>query len=363
MRVVAFQNYEELVSIKQSLKTNPKLAINRITAWQSRQVLPPSISSTLNLISSENILDKSMAIVIFVNSTIDQLQSKSYAQSIASLASTINLPLWLVDLRHAATHNQLPTLKILDAACDCALDWLICNFWDLQSEPEPLVEVNFHEYLTRYKSLRIKEIKNDLNHDFSTCKLIPRSRILEFINNLLSFSSFTKKSTKSTPSSTQLKLWNPLFTWISRYIKEFTDLLFTRMCEIELFENCWLRYFMKMVSIKCFLNAFSLIPNQFIDDGIKDYINRIGASIFLKFKNNVDDSDCQVDIDVTESRILHVHSLLKKVHATGKWSNGDYCDAIGDSSDLNLDWIDLGRQDQEEQEIIKQPSKKIKLLR
>jgi ribosomal biogenesis protein LAS1 len=53
------------------------------------------------------------AIIRFVNGLVDPLQLGVYARSIASIANQIGLPAWLVELRHAATHEDLPSLELL----------------------------------------------------------------------------------------------------------------------------------------------------------------------------------------------------------------------------------------------------------
>jgi ribosomal biogenesis protein LAS1 len=63
------------------------------------------------------------AIIRMVNGLVDPLQIGAYARSIASIAIQLGLPLWLVELRHAATHEDLPSLELLrDAARDVSLD-------------------------------------------------------------------------------------------------------------------------------------------------------------------------------------------------------------------------------------------------
>lgn len=42
------------------------------------------------------------------------------------------LPRVLVDLRHEATHNELPSLPLLRAAADAALAWLHATYWEPQ---------------------------------------------------------------------------------------------------------------------------------------------------------------------------------------------------------------------------------------
>jgi ribosomal biogenesis protein LAS1 len=52
-----------------------------------------------------------------VNGLVDPLQAGAYARPIASIAAQLGLPPRLVELRHAATHEDLPSLELLrDAA-------------------------------------------------------------------------------------------------------------------------------------------------------------------------------------------------------------------------------------------------------
>lgn len=56
------------------------------------------------------------AVIRLVNGLVDPLQLGVYARSIASIAAQLGLPLWLVELRHAATHEDLPSLEVLREA-------------------------------------------------------------------------------------------------------------------------------------------------------------------------------------------------------------------------------------------------------
>ena len=47
---------------------------------------------------------------------VDPLQLGAYARSIASIATQLGLPPWLVELRHAATHEDLPSIELLRQA-------------------------------------------------------------------------------------------------------------------------------------------------------------------------------------------------------------------------------------------------------
>jgi len=58
----------------------------------------------------------STAIIRLVNGLVDPLQSGVYARSITSIAAQLGLPGWLVEVRHAATHEELPSLEVLREA-------------------------------------------------------------------------------------------------------------------------------------------------------------------------------------------------------------------------------------------------------
>ena len=58
----------------------------------------------------------SMAIVRFVNGVVDEQQTGMFAESVATLAARIGLPVWLVEIRHAATHQECPTNETLRMA-------------------------------------------------------------------------------------------------------------------------------------------------------------------------------------------------------------------------------------------------------
>ena len=88
------------------------------------------------------------AVIRLVNGLVDPLQLGAYARSIHSIAQQLGLPAWLVELRHAATHEDLPSLELLrdaarevgspliathqrDLICSCpqAMAWLLSNYF------------------------------------------------------------------------------------------------------------------------------------------------------------------------------------------------------------------------------------------
>lgn len=93
--------------------------------------LPHALESTLSILTARLIDTSAMqqntswlslrqnyaaAIIRMVNGLVDPLQAGAYARSIASIAAQLGLPSWLVELRHAATHEDLPSLELLREA-------------------------------------------------------------------------------------------------------------------------------------------------------------------------------------------------------------------------------------------------------
>jgi hypothetical protein len=157
-------SWDEWEDVRQSLfilGTDQSRAsgIRRIRVWQSRCKIPHSIEATAALFeiglarerslkldggshtvsvgglfrSEEELrLMYSMALLRLVNGVVDSFQQKKFASPVSDLAEKLALPRVLVDVRHAATHNQLPTLATLLHAAELGLSWLRVNYWDEQ---------------------------------------------------------------------------------------------------------------------------------------------------------------------------------------------------------------------------------------
>ena len=102
---------------------------DQLAAWKAITTLPHALESTLALLSvvihdhSHSRLSNlslrqsyATAVIRLVNGLVDPLQLGLYARSIASIARQLGLPPWLVELRHAATHEELPSLSLLREA-------------------------------------------------------------------------------------------------------------------------------------------------------------------------------------------------------------------------------------------------------
>lgn len=103
--------------------------MRQISAWKAITAIPHALESTLALLviavqDSQGapipaILFRqsyATAILRLVNGLVDPLQVGTYARSITSIAQQLGFPSWLVELRHAATHEDLPSLDLLREA-------------------------------------------------------------------------------------------------------------------------------------------------------------------------------------------------------------------------------------------------------
>ena len=109
--------------------------LGQLAAWRVSTGLPHALESTW-LILSTVLADSAAAhsggpssfvhlrqayalsIVRLVNGLVDPLQQGAYARPIAAIAAQIGLPGWLVEMRHAATHEDLPSLETLREAAN-----------------------------------------------------------------------------------------------------------------------------------------------------------------------------------------------------------------------------------------------------
>jgi ribosomal biogenesis protein LAS1 len=121
-------------------------ALERVAVWKTRiSVIPHAIESTAAIAQlfareatttatttvTELRLAFSCAILRSINGLADVMQQqRSVAASVASLCGHLGIPAWLVDIRHEATHNQLPSLPVLRMAATTLLDYYRQVYWD-----------------------------------------------------------------------------------------------------------------------------------------------------------------------------------------------------------------------------------------
>ena len=185
-----------------------------------------------------------------------------------TLAKTLGLPTSFVDIRHAATHEALPSLPLLRAATTRALDWLWENYWcslsstsDFNPEPEEEEEeeegrTKARALLKSFRSLRRAEPARPLrSNDTREETKLAMNLIKECIcvasiatgggglvealleEKALIPSSSGKKhnNNKSSSSSSMIKgailLWTPLLDALDATVPEFGNTLLLAMLE------------------------------------------------------------------------------------------------------------------------------------
>ena len=123
-------------------------AAARIRTWRLRGRVPLSADVTETLLSSQSRdaaisgaaapaavgtatlqAEYALAIVRFVNGISDASQKGRVAASVAKNAEAAGLHPVLVEVRHSATHNHLPSLPLLRLAAAHALQWLRDSYW------------------------------------------------------------------------------------------------------------------------------------------------------------------------------------------------------------------------------------------
>uniref|UniRef100_A0A8C8RM64 LAS1 like ribosome biogenesis factor n=1 Tax=Pelusios castaneus TaxID=367368 RepID=A0A8C8RM64_9SAUR len=120
-------------------------ALDRVSAWRSRygHRMPLAVDCTADLIrckildtggnmrSHELVLSYGLALVRFVN-LITERKQKIVNIPLRRLAKEMNIPIWIVNLRHDLTHGKLPQLAACRKGCDVVLEWLRRTYWSRQ---------------------------------------------------------------------------------------------------------------------------------------------------------------------------------------------------------------------------------------
>ncbi|CAF90581.1 unnamed protein product [Tetraodon nigroviridis] len=160
--VVAWINKAEWDQVMDQLYSkDPSLqrfALNRISAWKARYAssTPVAVDCTADLVRCQ-VLDRvgqldaddlvllyGAALVRFVNLITERQQGK-IARPLRRLAGNLNIPEWVVNLRHDFTHRRLPTLKWCRKGCKVVLEWLQQEYWSRQlgGEDGPFADLNW----------------------------------------------------------------------------------------------------------------------------------------------------------------------------------------------------------------------------
>ncbi|OBA22883.1 Las1-domain-containing protein [Metschnikowia bicuspidata var. bicuspidata NRRL YB-4993] len=208
--ITPYKNKSELLRVRELFyedfndSVSLKAAIDTVLYWQSRGKVPHAVNTTAWLVSAvlndailterskelrirtergmsdalprnaeEYVLRNaySMALVRFVNGILDPYQQGTYAVALLTLAKEIELPYFFVEVRHWATHEQLPSLEILRATSHRALEWLHIKFWSLLDASQNLKRTKFME-----KEMHFIDIKLDVTAAFRAYRSCVKSK-------------------------------------------------------------------------------------------------------------------------------------------------------------------------------------------
>lgn len=146
-RISVFKQISDIVDLRDLLYGSYEdqvEGLSKCKAYEVRGFLPASVHATCLLVSAvhgdvpENDLfsirlQYSMAIIRFVNEILDASQTGKNVTPLHSLAEKIGLPNSFVELRHAATHEDIPSIHLLRRMTSRGLQWLYQRFWALQT--------------------------------------------------------------------------------------------------------------------------------------------------------------------------------------------------------------------------------------
>uniref|UniRef100_W5NBK5 LAS1 like ribosome biogenesis factor n=1 Tax=Lepisosteus oculatus TaxID=7918 RepID=W5NBK5_LEPOC len=262
--VVAWLNKAEWDQVLEYLYSKDcalqKYALQRLSAWKARFVnsTPVAVESTAELVrcqvldasgkldTDELILLYGMALVRFVN-LITERRQKIVSIPLRRLASQMNIPEWVVNLRHEITHGKLPTLYWCRKGCKFVLDWLHQEYWSRQlgstlaepwdsdsvGEEEEDLEVE-DDFTDRHRKREIyRKEKHDLLHDISSVDSYNPNKCNSFVfllgkarDLLLSYKKeqFQVLQNRWRKENRVIKLWpspSSDLEWIVMQIKDF----------------------------------------------------------------------------------------------------------------------------------------------
>jgi len=102
----------------------------------------------------------------FVTGLLDSHQDKRRKLSMYSIAKTIGLPATYVELRHQATHEELPSLSKLRTATQKALRWIWDYYW-VHLTAESTTENDCKFFLTKLVEEKHDRLRREMESSLS----------------------------------------------------------------------------------------------------------------------------------------------------------------------------------------------------
>ncbi len=162
--------------------------VGRVKAWRARGRLPVAVDATASLLEvalleagtangggARSALELrslySMVIVRAINGLVEGLQTKFYAEPVNAVAARLGIPQWLVDLRHEATHSQLPSLASLRMGAQHLLDWLFRGYWEKQAQDLEQAAAAATGLLSSYQAVALEAQQESPNALSRACRI------------------------------------------------------------------------------------------------------------------------------------------------------------------------------------------------
>lgn len=287
-QVVPWKSNNELLQLQKWFfsdeDSDKVLAINRVLAYLVRGKVLAAIESTrlltqVCLDDKKNQLDKtvvrmaySMALIKFVNDLLDPYQKAAHAISLHGIAREIDLPSSFVEIRHIATHENLPGLEILRGLTEKALVWLRSHFWsanilDHSAPPKPASEdqEKLKQAVKAYRRHHRNGAPNgdkEYNDSMSRLREILKRPVEEALVNVLCCSNVLIMDKKDIKFESVQRLYWPLLKILDQYLEGRADLYallfefivgYENFTETEItFASKWLEHFVanQLVSLE-----------------------------------------------------------------------------------------------------------------
>lgn len=136
--------------------------------WETRGLLPSAVELTRELLRcflsdispSNRRIMLSTIFVRLVNGFTDPFQKKKKYISINTMGNKLNIPPMFIQIRHDATHRELPSLNTLVKESKRALYWIGNIYWHFQYRQLIDRRVNLQTYILKFKKNLLSSLKN-----------------------------------------------------------------------------------------------------------------------------------------------------------------------------------------------------------
>jgi ribosomal biogenesis protein LAS1 len=99
---------------------------------------------------TRNILALSLAVIRFINGVVEPFKNANLAVPISTIGASYGIPDFIINIRHSATHGQLPSFELAALGAQSALEWLRINYWEAQLSELDTIENDMRQHILSY---------------------------------------------------------------------------------------------------------------------------------------------------------------------------------------------------------------------